>query len=147
MSQSLVQSLQLTLLGMGMTFLSIGALVAGMFLLTRLTAVRVGGRTRATFPGRVEPPAAETALTEGEALLTTRAEIQTEFQEGLGIPDDEAAEMRRRAAAAAVAVALALQERPAPEVAQAAAPDAWNVYARSLHLSGRARYESLRGRR
>ncbi len=83
-------------------------------------------------------------------MLTTRSEIRVEPQEGVPFSgDDDATEARRRAAAAAVAVALALQERsaPAPKAAQPATPDAWNIYARSLHLSGRARYESLRGRR
>ncbi len=148
MSQSLAQSLQLTILGMGMTFLSIGALVAGMFLLTRLTAVRAGAGAGISAAARVEPPAAEAALIEGEALLTTRSEIHFTPQEGMQLAGDDA-EIRRRVAAAAVAVGLALQERsaPAPEAAQPAAADAWNIYARSLHLSGRARYVSLRGRR
>ncbi len=37
MTESLLQALQLTVVGMGMTFAAIGTLVVGMYLLTALT--------------------------------------------------------------------------------------------------------------
>jgi len=143
MSDLLADALQLTLLGMGMTFLSLGALVAGMFLLTRVTRPQTdvgdGG------------DGGEGGL-EGDALV-----VDGEGMGGLAMQPElvtgDDAEERRRAAAAAVAVSLALQV-PArgrailtPLDGGAYGESAWNTYARGLHLSSRARYESLRGRR
>ncbi len=48
MSNALVQALWLTVIGMGMTFLSIGALVRGIYLLTRLTRTRPNAQARFT---------------------------------------------------------------------------------------------------
>lgn len=149
MDTVLRQALQLTGLGMGMTFASIGALVLGMLLLIRITRKRthaVGG----SFGDGSDAPI---------ALMSAAG----------GCPDDHiepaADEPGARVAAAAVAVALAQDRTPAAAAAAAVAVavassgpvpgaagvrvahvDAWNGYVRGLHLSARAGYDARRTR-
>ena len=165
MSDLVMSGLRLTLVGMGMTFLSIGALVVGMFLLTRLTREKTADQPGT---GRSAGYVVTTPSSEVRGQVAERRQIAasgTEPESGgrspgeLGVRestlgggwDDD--EERRRAVAAAVAVSLALQ------VASGLSPTSicsdragrqeapWSVYARGLHVSSRSRYESLRGRR
>lgn len=113
-----------------MTFLSIGALVGGIYLMIYLTREK---------EKVVVPVTSDAKQPEAEAS----ASAETGMAPGAG-------DRRRRAVAAAAAVALALQERPTQPLAsalQAPAPEGWNGYVRGLHLSARSRYESRRTRR
>ena len=155
MADLLADALRLTLWGMGMTFVSLGALVGGMFLLTWVTRSQTDGRRqtrRRTGDGeRPQTDGGEGGL-EGDApVVDGGGRVDLAVQPELVTGDD--AEGRRRAAAAAVAVAWALQARGR---GRAVLPPAgggvrgergWDVYARGLRLAGRARYEALRGRR
>ncbi len=131
--QELVRSaLQLMILGMGMTFLSLGALTLGMYLLTAIFRDK----------GGAELPELDDELPVGEDVSAYR---EGEFT-GDAIAGEEA---RRRAAAAAVAVALAMteaDERLECPPASRAIQDPWNAFARSLHLSRRTQYEARRFR-
>lgn len=143
MNTTLAQALQLTVLGMGMTFASIGVLALVMLLMTWMTrekdkaGVPVGAR-------------------DGDEMGTIEMASSSEVD---GPPDEAAA----RAAAAAVAVALATRTPATSGAAQAvavalaghgsvtpqvevSAVDAWDGYVRSLHLSRRARYDARRVR-
>ncbi|MBN1246716.1 MAG: OadG family protein [Anaerolineae bacterium] len=127
MSPVLSQALWLTVIGMGMTFLSIGALVGGIYLLTHLT--------RAKEMAPVEP-ASESSRSGTEAVFSAPADW-----------DAAEAEPRRRAVAAAVAVAMALEvdgRAVAATGAEIRPTSPWNAYVRGLHLSSRTRYESRR---
>ena len=145
MADLLGDALRLTLWGMGMTFVSLGALVGGMFLLTWVTRRRTGDGERPQTDG------GEGGL-EGDALVVDGGgRVDLAVQRELVTGDD--AEGRRRAAAAAVAVAGALQARGRggavlpPADGGVRGERGWDVYARGLRLAGRARYEALRGRR
>ncbi|MCD6284418.1 MAG: hypothetical protein J7M39_00720 [Anaerolineae bacterium] len=152
MNTTLAQALQLTVLGMGMTFASIGVLALGMLLLTRMA----GEKDKAGTPGGTlggTPDGGEIETTE----MAERSEVD-------GPPGEAAA----RAAVAAVAVALANRAPATRGAAQAAAAavavalaghgsdiipqvevsavDAWDGYVRSGHLSRRARYDARRVR-
>jgi hypothetical protein len=145
MSDLMVSALQLTVLGMGMTFLSIGALVGGMFLLTRLTT------RRQTVPS-LQPSLGEG----GEAGKRRQIVMSSAESDGVKMQQEvvaeESEEERRRAVAAAVAVSLALRSG-ARGFSTSSLPhrereeNPWDVYVRGLHLSARSRYDSLRGRR
>lgn len=135
MQESLRSALELTVLGMGMTFLSIGALTLGMYVMTAVFR----GKDRAVV---LESDQDQLA---GDAVAAYREGGATD-----GVPVDD--EARRRAAAAAVAVAMALAETQQDASAQPAwhsavvAPELWNAFARSLHLSRRAQYDARRFR-
>ena len=126
MSNVISQALWLTIVGMGMTFLSIGALVGGIYLLTHLTRAKEKASAALAEPAR-------SALGEASAVSSIWE-----------APD---AEPRRRAVAAAVGVAMALAAEiravPAADTG-AVATGAWSAYVRGLHLSSRSRYESRR---
>ena len=145
MNTALAQALQLTVLGMGMTFASIGVLALGMLLMTWMTREK----DKAGVPVGVR---------DGDEMGTIEMASSSEVD---GPPDEAAA----RAAAAAVAVALATRTPATSGAAQAAAVavalaghgsvtpqvevsavDAWDGYVRSLHLSRRARYDARRVR-
>ena len=128
MSNALVQALWLTVIGMGMTFLSIGALVGGIYLLTRLT------RTRPNAPA---PLPNEAILTGEEVHMATGPRVE---QPVLGSDVD----YRRRAAAVAVATALALAEGERQVLPGAPAGSGWDAYVRARHLSSRETYASRR---
>lgn len=118
----LTTALNLTLIGMGMTFASIGALVAGMYLLTALFREKPAiVETSAPTPAEVDIPA-ETAVDED----TTRY----------------------MAAAAAVATALAQARQTASRASKTGAgtAGAWNTYVRGGLLTQRAHYNALRSR-
>lgn len=126
-------ALELTVVGMGMTFLSIGALALGMFLMTTLLR------------GKDKTPLPEVGREEEE--LTMGKEIQSN-QGG----ERPSADARRRAAAAAVAVAMALRESEPRQRTEepgrySPAHEAWNGFARSRHLSVRLLYEARRRHR
>jgi Na+-transporting methylmalonyl-CoA/oxaloacetate decarboxylase gamma subunit len=128
-------ALELTVLGMGMTFLSLGALTLGMYAMTMLFR----GKDKA------EVLESDADLPVGDAVAA--------YREGEFVDDAGAGEAaRRKAAAAAVAVALALSEaesdRASKQVSRPATADQdpWNAFARSLHLSRRAHYEGRRYR-
>ena len=104
MNELLKQALWLTVMGMGMTFLAIGALVGLMYLITAL-APEKGAEEKA----------------EAAEPVAVAEEVPT---------DDDA---RERAAAAAVVLALTLEtarHRPA----EGQADDPWTIYARSQKL-------------
>ncbi|MGC9347265.1 MAG: OadG family protein [Anaerolineae bacterium] len=128
MAESLAQALELTVLGMGMTFGAILVLILFMYLMTYLTRQR--STTSAAGLG------GDGAMSVGEEMA--------EMRHG----GDESATLdrvrRQRAAAAAVAVAMALGERIADvkPAADAEAAAAWDIYMRTRHLSQRVRYES-----
>jgi Na+-transporting methylmalonyl-CoA/oxaloacetate decarboxylase gamma subunit len=135
MSDLLVQGLQLTVLGMGMTFASIGALVVGMYLMTAVTRTR---RSRA-----------DVSLTapddEGERVSLESAALESGRLSSPGDGEDGAEDRTRvRAAAAAVAVALAEAEATADAVMSHPSDNAWDIYVRSRHLSRRTRYDLRR---
>jgi hypothetical protein len=158
MSDLVVSALRLTLLGMGMTFLSIGALVGGMFLLTRLTSRR---STASAGNDASAPDSRDMGVGERQQITVAGAEsygdtrpsgaLETGTSEMQERTNDE--EERRQAVAAAVAVALALSEGArsssalTPSGPEPNGEPLWNVYVRGLHLSVRSRYESLRGQR
>lgn len=135
MSDLMVSALRLTLLGMGMTFLSIGALVGGMFLLTRLTM-----RRQTDQPQQMVTYGAETG---GDERPSGLPESRGSNLEGRWDDDEE----RRRSVAAAVAVSMALNAESDRSPGMMREETLWNGYVRGLHLSARSRYESLRGRR
>ena len=143
MNTTLAQALQLTVLGMGMTFASIGVLALGMLVMTWMTREK----DKAGVPVGVR---------DGDEMGTIEMASSSEVD---GPPDEAAA----RAAAAAVAVALATRTPATSGAAQAvavalaghgsvtpqvevSAVDAWDGYVRSLHLSRRARYDARRVR-
>ena len=135
MSDLLVQGLQLTVLGMGMTFASIGALVVGMYLMTAVTRTR---RSRA-----------DVSLTasgdEGERVSLESAALESGRLSSTGDGEDEAEDRAKvRAAAAAVAVALAEAEATADAATSHPSDNAWDIYVRSRHLSRRTRYDLRR---
>jgi Na+-transporting methylmalonyl-CoA/oxaloacetate decarboxylase gamma subunit len=134
MGDQWVQGLQLTLLGMGMTFASIGALVVGMYLMTAVT--------------RTERSKGKSALRghrdEGENVSLNNAALG---RGALPSTEESVDDAKYRAAAAAVAVALAEADT---DVSSAAPPpassSAWDIYIRGRHVSHRTRYD-LRQRR
>ena len=129
MIEQVRSALQLMALGMGMTFLSLGALALGMYVMTAV----LRGKEKVRLPELEDDlPAAEevAAYHEGEFA-------------GDGSDGEEA---RRRAAAAAVAVALALADAPPASVSSPAVQDPWNAFARSLHLSRRIQHDARRFR-
>ncbi len=135
MADLLAQALELTVLGMGMTFLSIGALVGGMYLLTFLTTSRAQGEGAVGGPEhRREEDVTPTVMPVSEGATSS----------------EDGRERRRRAAAAAVAVTLALAESrkgaPAGVTTGDRGESAWSSYARSLQLSRRMRYEAQKSR-
>jgi Na+-transporting methylmalonyl-CoA/oxaloacetate decarboxylase gamma subunit len=129
MGESLRSALELMVLGMGMTFLSLGALALGMYLMTAV----LRGKERDRLPEQDDERLA------GEEVVA--------YHEGEFADDRSGGEdARRRAVAAAVAVALALAEVPSAPPDPAAHQDPWNAFARSLHLSRRSQYEARRFR-
>lgn len=119
-----MQALWLTVIGMGMTFLSIGALVVGIYLLTRLT------RPRTSAP--VSHPN-EAISTDGEIRVATEQPTR-----------GSVVDYRRRAAAVAVATALALAEGERRVLPEASAGAGWDAYVRARHLSSRENHAERR---
>jgi Na+-transporting methylmalonyl-CoA/oxaloacetate decarboxylase gamma subunit len=124
MEDLLSQALVLTAIGMGMTFVAIGTLVLGMYLMTALIK---GGRSEAA-----EVPAEPPSVPEIVA------------------PDYPAGRDARQVAAAA-AVAVALAEAAAEEAATPprapvteVAVGGWNAYVRGRHLSRRLHHDLRR---
>jgi len=148
---TLAQALQLTVLGMGMTFASIGVLALGMLLLTRMTREKDKAGTPDGTPagvplggeiGTIEmadrsevdgPPAEAAACVAAVAVAVALANRAPATRGAV------------KAAAAAVAVALAGHGAAMPQV-EVFAVDAWDGYVRSVHLSRRARYVARRVR-
>lgn len=131
MGELLKQGLVLTGWGMGMTFLAIGALVAGMVLLTLLNKEKR------------EP--AENAELDEMGQSPEIAQIPEHFTGQHFEEDNIEVEM---AAAAAVAIALAqmAEKQPLAHRASGGASNAWDAYVRGRHLSQRSRYEQLKSR-
>lgn len=151
MRETLTQALQLTALGMGMTFASIGALALGMLVMTYLTnnpfgALRAARRikerksvTSSTEPsasGRLQPSDPVAAQAAAAAVAVALAE-----QASAGTPATGA----MKAAAAAVAVSL-VAEQSKRQTDRPGAEGVWDAYARGQHLSRRAGYEARRFR-
>lgn len=136
MSETLIAALQLTVVGIGMTFLSIGALTLGMYVMTKLTQAKPED---AALPDTLVAEAGDEAT-----LAVTSGTWQDETKSVSG----EAAR-RRQAAAAAVALALAqaaLARSPrfdAPQQSGDASGvvDTWTSYVREQHLSRRIRHD------
>ena len=152
------QALQLTAMGMGMTFASIGALVLGMLLMTRITRGKgraAGDKISAAVAIGPEEPGASVVdavngnletrggdLSAGEATRAAVAAVAVALSQRQAIrPDSDAA----RAAAAAVAVALGAPQpvTSGPEIRRA---DVWNAHVRGQYLSRRADYDARRTR-
>lgn len=130
---NLQSALELTVVGMGMTFLSIGALALGMYLMTILLRAK----------GEAPSPKADR-----EEQDMKREEEMQSYRSG----ELPSADVCRRAAAAAVAVAMAVaasgKRQPTREPGgYPPAHETWNGFARSRHLSGRLQYEARRSRR
>jgi len=122
MGDLLIQALQLTVIGMGMTFLAIAALVAGMYGLTTL------------FPADWNSPqkSAEKGAEVSEADMVAAL---------MGEEDDEA---RYVAAVAAVSVAVAQgAKRDVPKI-EIVPPDSWTAYIRGQYTAQRNQYNALR---
>ena len=128
-----VQGLQLTVLGMGMTFAAIGALVIGMYVMTAVT------RTRRPDVGATRTDGQE----EGGRVSLDGAALESETLSSAEKSGDNA---RYRAAVAAVAVALAEAGQRTAEEMPRQSGDVWDLYVRGRHLSRRMRYD-LRQRR
>ncbi|MGC9356509.1 MAG: OadG family protein [Anaerolineae bacterium] len=113
MSELLSQALWYTLIGMGMTFAAIGALVLGMYLLTYL------------FPERKEE----------------KGEVEVPAPPPDAVPGKEAAravERRRLAAIAAATVAVAQASKaPTLEEGAGSAMDQWRSFVRGQQLTHR----------
>ncbi len=124
MGDVLVQGLKLTILGMGMTFASIGALVVGMYLMTAVTRTR---QTR-TDLALVEPG------TEGEGVSLEREEIASTTVRSTR-------DAKYRAAASAVAVALAEDAQRQSAGMPRGSEAAWDIFVRNRHVSRRTRYD------
>ena len=155
MNTNLAQALQLTVLGMGMTFASIGALALGMLLMTRMTREK----NRAGVPAGT-PATAPVGVPDDDEIGTNEMAERSEVD---GPPGGAAARVAaaavaaalanrppaiggaEQAVAAAVAVALAGHGAATPQV-EISAVDAWDGYVRSVHLSRRARYDVRRVR-
>jgi len=143
------QALQLTGLGMGMTFASIGALVLGMLLLTRITSQRAHAVEESFGDGSDAPTPAMSAAGSGpndsiEPAADDPGALVAAAAVAVALAQD-----RTPAAAAAAAVAVAVASSgPVPEAAgvRVAHVDAWNGYVRGLHLSARAGYDARRTR-
>ncbi len=116
MGELLNQTLYLTVVGMGMTFLAIGALVASMYLMTAFIKDR-----------KVEE---EPLAPEDEPADVSAPE------------SDE----RSLAAAVAVAVALATQSVATATAGGTASTADWSAYVRGQHLSMRQQYEARKRR-
>ncbi len=147
MNTTLAQALQLTVLGMGMTFASIGVLALGMLLLTRMTREKDNAGTpgggeigtiemaeRSAERSEVDGPPAEAAACVAAVAVAVALANRAPATRGAV-----------KAAAAAVAVALAGHGAAMPQV-EVSAVDAWDGYVRSVHLSRRARYVARRVR-
>ena len=110
MNALLTEALGLTVVGMGMTFASIGMLVLGMYLLTMLT-----GEKR--LPGKEK----------NAPLISVAAE-----------PSVPVEEERYLAAVGAVAVAVAVAQAAKEQQRQRSQPgDQWGLYVRSQQLNVR----------
>lgn len=147
MNTILGQALQLTVLGMGMTFASIGALALGMFLMTR---IRIGKRSAG--PTTVSPSGAAIEAADMTECFDTSEDIDQGTAQAAAaavavalIEDTPVVDGAAQAAAAAVAVALAGSDPTSPRVVSTA-EGTWNSFVRSMHLSRRARYEARRVR-
>jgi Na+-transporting methylmalonyl-CoA/oxaloacetate decarboxylase gamma subunit len=143
MGDLLTQALKITIVGMGMTFASIGALIGGMYLLTGLATDRPGGeamkRRSSTASERGETPGREVAAV--AAVSAAVADAATAEEEEAGPRDP-----RHIAAAAAVAAAMAdtaAQVSAAPQTSV----DVWTLHVRSQQLAQRAHYNALRANR
>ena len=148
MNTTLAQALQLTVLGMGMTFASIGVLALGMLLLTRMAREKdragtpVGdemGTIEMAERSEAEGPSGEAAARAAAAAV---AVALAHRPPAARVPATSGA---AQAAAAAVAVALAGHGSAMRQV-EVSAVDAWDGYIRSVHLSRRARYGARRVR-
>ena len=148
MNTTLAQALQLTVLGMGMTFASIGVLALGMLLLTRMAGEKDKAGTPAGTPdggeidttemaerSEVDGPPGEAAARAAVAAVAVALVNRAPATRGAA-----------QAAAAAVAVALAGHGSGIIPQVEVSAVDAWDGYVRSGHLSRRARYDARRVR-
>jgi Na+-transporting methylmalonyl-CoA/oxaloacetate decarboxylase gamma subunit len=126
MGELFVQGLQLTLLGMGMTFASIGALVVGMYLMTAVT------RKRRPEVDMEEPE------DEGGRVPLDRAVLE---RGGMSVRGESTQNAKYRAAATAVAVALAEEAQRKAVGAPRRFDDAWDLFVRNRHLSRRMRHD------
>jgi Na+-transporting methylmalonyl-CoA/oxaloacetate decarboxylase gamma subunit len=137
MTELLKQALTLTGWGMGMTFMSIGALVLGMYLITSLFR----GKSNSQMESEEDATHTEETAYLDENLENTS--IENDVTDGMN-------DQQELAAAAAVAVAMALsQETKAQKRIISNYPmnnDMWNHYVRGRHLSQRSRYEQLKTR-
>lgn len=127
MGELLSQALNLTLVGMGMTFAAIGVLVAGMYALTTFLADEEEAEEAPEIPEVAEAPADQAAL----QLDVGRYHA------------------RYRAAAAAVAVALvqAADTARTQPTGRTVAGESWTAHVRTKQLARREHHDLRRTRR
>jgi Na+-transporting methylmalonyl-CoA/oxaloacetate decarboxylase gamma subunit len=146
-SEVLGQALQLTLLGMGMTFASIGALALGMWGITYLTR---GARPQPSIEeghenvGYVGAGTGMRAAADDPDMAVEQMNQAVAAATAVALALAEQAQARGAAQAAAAAVAVSQVAQPVP--AFRATSGAWDSFVRSASLSQRARYDARKPR-
>jgi Na+-transporting methylmalonyl-CoA/oxaloacetate decarboxylase gamma subunit len=140
MGEVLMQALKLTVVGMGMTFGAIGALIGGMYLLTGLTTDRSQGAAMKRL-NPTKPSGAETAGREVAAAAVAAVAAAAE--------EEDARDPKHIAAVAAVTAALAsaMPDTAAPGTTPRLPMDVWTLHVRSQQLTHRTHYNALRAHR
>ncbi len=147
MGDLLVQALKLTVVGMGMTFLSIGALIGGMYVLTGLATDKPQGE--AMQDPHLPAPESPEMLSRGRDIAAVAA-VSTAVAATSAAEKEGARDPKHIAAAAAVAAAVATQSsltQPAPVASPQPSVDIWTLHVRSQQLAQRAHYDALRAHR
>ena len=136
MTELLEQAVILTGWGMGMTFLAIGALVIGMYLMSMV------------IKEKTETAADDTDETIADLLEEDNEETiePLEINNG-GFSINSREQYRALAASVAVALALSQESGEKEPITTTTTPGAWNHYVRGRQLSQRSRYEQLKHRR
>ena len=136
MTELLEQAVILTGWGMGMTFLAIGALVIGMYLMSMV------------IKEKTETAADDTDETIADLLEEDNEETiePLEINNG-GFSINSREQYRALAASVAVALALSQDSGEKEPITSTTTPGVWNHYARGRQLSQRSRYEQLKHRR
>ncbi len=138
MGELLLQALKLTVVGMGMTFLSIGALIGGMYVLTGLVTDKSQEVAMKNFKSSfLEQPA------------SLERDVAAAAAVSAALVEEKARDPKHIAAVAAVTAALA---GAMPDTAASGVPprppvDVWTLHVRSQQLAQRAHYNTLRANR
>ncbi|MBN1877368.1 MAG: OadG family protein [Anaerolineae bacterium] len=160
MENLLIQALQLTVIGMGMTFGAIGALVGGMYLMTALVRDRAPMEANGSNPEEDDSKLSLLGITvdleelNGTPLENQESRIEAPHSTSSSLKSTKAGSEYADpsgplvAAAAAVSVALA-QELQVPALSSCApsVTGGWNTCIRGRQLLGRQYYDLQRLRR